>query len=493
MKTTILISTISLLTIACLSCKKEINITNNNDNGPLPAYISDTVSILNDTTLLITIRVNGEGVPTTYFTDYGTSQNSLDKATKPKSIPPDSNSVTVMDTITTPLSNTNYYYQIHLSNSMGTRLCPLKTFNTGKAILPLIISDTALSISGSSAVFSGKINPRGLVTTYHFEYGISNSYGNTTTEKSIGSDSVYIVVGDSVFTFLPNTLYHYRIVASNNNGKIEGFDKTFATPNVTLPSATLWQAKDITTNSATLEGWVHPNGKSGTYYFEYGETPLYGVKTSWGTFGAGLSPFVTIAMIDNLHFGTQYHWRIHCLSDSGEAWSDDGVFTTVNIVNPVEFSYPLTVGTTLTYDYYYYSNDESLTPPVEVRKGIRLWKINSTSASNDSTIYYVNCTVLDTILTRVEVNMPPDTSYDSESIPFTIVFTQNYIYVGFDKIVMLAGPNKLSPIVPIPRIVQSGTAELQLGDETYINGIGLKAYAAREGSITLVEEHLILQ
>ena len=350
--------------------------------------------------------------------------------------------------------------------------------DTSKTILPLIISDTVLSISRTGAVFSAKINSQGLATTYHFEYGASNAYGDTTVERSIGSGSIDVVVKDSVSTLLPATLYHFRLVASNANGKTEGFDKTFTTPNVILPLITFSQSRDLTTNSANLEAFITPNGKNGTYCFEYGETISYGMKTPEQTFSP-FSFFVTNTVY-SLTYGTQYHWRTHLRVDSGEVLSNDGAFTTLNLNNPVEFSYPLTIGATLTYAYHLTEEDviSGSTPPSEERRGTRIWKIESQSVSNDSTIYNILCTANDTVLTRVQYNMPPDTSYDNESIPFTILFTENYIYIGFDKIVKFANGARSNPIVPLPRIVESGTKNYQCGDVLYVNGVGLKSYSA---------------
>ena len=484
-KSIIIVVTSSLLVIINLSCKKEAGITNNDsiaDSLKTPSLlnISDSVYILNDTTVIFTSKIKTNGLPTTYYIEYDTSRYLLSKTTKPKNIVPDSNIIILSDTVSHLMSNTNYFYRMIFISIKDTAASATKSFRIINEILhPTIIMDTVLSITATSVVLSAKINLWGIKSKYYFEFGTSKEYKNKTIEKNIDPNSFEVEVRDSVFNLMAGTLYHYRLVISNDNDITLGTDKTFLTLNV--PKVTLGQVKDITTNSATLSAWVNPKGKNVAYYFEFGETITYGNKTSEVAINASQYDMIAVAMIDHLRYGTQYHWRVHCRFDNEEVWSNDGVFTTINIINPVEFSYPLIIGTTLIYDYRltWEGGISGSTPPSEQRKGIRIWEIKSKSVSSDSiTTYNILCTANDTVLKRIEFNMPPDTTYYSELIPFTIVFTKDLIYVGFDKIVKFAKGNRSSPIVPIPRYVASGTTTVQLGDVLYSNGVGLKTYRA---------------
>ena len=67
----------------------------------------------------------------------------------------------------------------------------------------------------------------------------------------------------------PSTTYHFRIVGMNDGGPSSGDDMTFTTPSAcTAPSATTGSANPVTSNSATLNGTVNPNGCSTTVYFQ---------------------------------------------------------------------------------------------------------------------------------------------------------------------------------------------------------------------------------
>jgi hypothetical protein len=95
----------------------------------------------------------------------------------------------------------------------------------------------AVQISG--AAFSGLVNPEGLPTTAHFEYGIDPVdrgpgfstvlYDQTTPVQQVGSDSTDHAISAPVSGLVPNAVYHVRLVASNSAGTTAGPDQTFST------------------------------------------------------------------------------------------------------------------------------------------------------------------------------------------------------------------------------------------------------------------------
>ena len=85
------------------------------------------------------------------------------------------------------------------------------------------------SVNGDSkAAFSGSVNPSGLPTTAHFEYGLDSRYTNSgtsgqvydqsTPNQSVGSDFSSHAVTASASGLVPNALYHVRLVATNGAG-----------------------------------------------------------------------------------------------------------------------------------------------------------------------------------------------------------------------------------------------------------------------------------
>ncbi len=77
------------------------------------------------------------------------------------------------------------------------------------------------------------VNPNGSPTTYQFEYGTSAEYGSKApaSPEAIGSGTSPVEVSQKIEGLKPETTYHFRLVATNENGAIvEGEDQTFTTP-----------------------------------------------------------------------------------------------------------------------------------------------------------------------------------------------------------------------------------------------------------------------
>jgi hypothetical protein len=91
----------------------------------------------------------------------------------------------------------------------------------------------ASSSTQASATLSGTVTPNGLATQYHFEYGLTSSYGtNVPVPKgSLGSNLFTPQsVAQTVGGLLPGTTYHYRLVVTNAEGTTSSADQTFTTP-----------------------------------------------------------------------------------------------------------------------------------------------------------------------------------------------------------------------------------------------------------------------
>ncbi len=93
-------------------------------------------------------------------------------------------------------------------------------------------------LSTTSAAFTTTVNPHGLATTVHFEYGpvlgaakaAAITYGSMTPDQTVGSDFADHTVTATVTGLLPNVTYHVRAVASNSAGSTLGADQTLDTP-----------------------------------------------------------------------------------------------------------------------------------------------------------------------------------------------------------------------------------------------------------------------
>lgn len=134
-----------------------------------------------------------------------------------------------------------YHYRLRASDANGRSLAAVATFATG----PLIDATSASAVTSTSADLRAEIDPQELQTDYHFEYldaadfladGAGFSGPRTPTSTAVatvaaaGSDQAVSV---HLQGLAPGTEFHYRVVASNQNGAPTGPTRTFTTPEPT--------------------------------------------------------------------------------------------------------------------------------------------------------------------------------------------------------------------------------------------------------------------
>ncbi|MEJ0090590.1 MAG: PKD domain-containing protein [Limisphaerales bacterium] len=227
--------------------------------------------------------------------------------------------------------NTTYHFRIVASSSGGTVNGGDLTFTTS-ASGPTAQTLAAASISTTSAQLNGSINPNGLTTTAHFEYGTTTSYGSSTPTGNFGTTPQSIAY--TVSGLAPNTTYHFRIVASNSGGTANGNDATFITAGSGAPTVQTLAATAATTTTAQFNGSINPNGFATTAYFEYGQTTTYGSTTTAGNFGTSVQSigFVQAGLTPN----TTYHYRIVAFNNQGTTRGLDATFTTLPASAPAQ-------------------------------------------------------------------------------------------------------------------------------------------------------------
>ncbi len=154
------------------------------------------------------------------------------------------------ETVTGLTAGTEYAVCLVAEDKEGTTPSAPVTFTTS-AVAPTIPSefgDFVTNVASTSATLGAEINPGGAETTYHFEYGTTSSYGQSTPESGLAS------AGDSSETaaahiqgLTPHTTYHYRVVATNSQspGGTPGPDEAFTTQPVggelKLPDGRVWE------------------------------------------------------------------------------------------------------------------------------------------------------------------------------------------------------------------------------------------------------------
>ena len=100
---------------------------------------------------------------------------------------------------------------------------------TASAARPGVTTGAPASQTQSSVTLNGKVDPNGKPTTYFFQIGTTRIYTATTSEAAAGQGGDPVRISVPVSGLAPATVYHYRLVARNEDGESFGKDRTFKT------------------------------------------------------------------------------------------------------------------------------------------------------------------------------------------------------------------------------------------------------------------------
>jgi len=200
----------------------------------------------------------------TRWFEYGTSQ-ALGNRTN--TINHGATAANINDTISGLLNNTTYYFRAVAQNPQGTSYGSILSFTTGTTITnnaPTAITNLATNIDQDSARLNGLAIVSGnVITNGWFEWGTTQSLGNTTPTKALGSLSSMNSYA-SLFGLSPNTTYYYRFVAQNQNGISRGSILNFRTNSYVIYPPVYPPVGPVKTRSVsitkTLENLDSPNG-----------------------------------------------------------------------------------------------------------------------------------------------------------------------------------------------------------------------------------------
>jgi hypothetical protein len=219
----------------------------------------------------------------------------------------------------------------------------------GSVVGPPVIAaqqPPASSISRTSALIAGTVNPESGSATYRFEYvdaaeyepGVAEPYrrGGRTATDPLPGGRVPETIERIVLTGLrPGRTYHYRMVASNAAETVDGPDETFTTAAATPPGASTGAASEVSATGVTLAGVIAPRGLPTSYVFEVGTDTTYGGAKLFGNAGSGTGEVPVSVGLQYLVPGTTYHYRLVATSFDGTTAGQDGTFTTPVIPSPL--------------------------------------------------------------------------------------------------------------------------------------------------------------
>jgi hypothetical protein len=143
--------------------------------------------------------------------------------------------------------------------AIATTAVAMTTPAIASAAAPLVTTGGAAQVTISGATLTGTVNPRGMATSYYFQYGTTTAYGSRTPSTAAGKGTAATAAAAQIGGLGSNTKYHYRLVAHNNDGTRAGNDRTVTTPRQPLGLALTAAPNPVvfgglTTLSGTLSG-----------------------------------------------------------------------------------------------------------------------------------------------------------------------------------------------------------------------------------------------
>jgi hypothetical protein len=313
----------------------------------IPTVATGSASGITAHTAILNASVNPNGVSTTYAFQYGTTTN-YGSQTSTRSVGSGVGAMPVQVTIANLTAGTTYHFRVVATNPLGTAWGTDTSFVTAP-VPPSVLLGAPSYVNESTVTLTGTVNPNGKATTYTFEYGTTSTFGLQSAPVSVGSGTTTKTVSATLSGLASGTTYYYRLLAisadgtSVTPGSIVVTTGTVVPPTGPAPVVSQSSAVKITSSSVQLNGAINPQGDPTTWYFEYGLTSNYGLRTAPGTMaGLGIRPIN--APITGLRPATTYYFRLVANSANGLYVAPGQTFTTK--VAPARYARGFTLTTT---------------------------------------------------------------------------------------------------------------------------------------------------
>ena len=236
--------------------------SNESPTGTIPVVPGKSSAVRTGAAVLVppngatlTGTIYPRGGKTDYWFEFGTT-TAYGAITVTQTVGAGSDPVALKADISGLTPGAQYHYRLWGTIwGVGTDAGDDQSF-TNVFLAPFVTRDSVQGTSASSVMLGGTVNPDGTQTSYHFEYGSTSAYGQSTSTMDAGSGTVTVRVRSIINNLSSGGSYHWRLVASNAVGATATPDSTFITPvDISFPLAigTTWTYRYASRNGSPFQ------------------------------------------------------------------------------------------------------------------------------------------------------------------------------------------------------------------------------------------------
>lgn len=296
-----------------------------------PSIKSETASNIASTSATVSAVVSGGGTAASVALRY-----KLESESEYSTVEMTPNTVGALTTspvtvnLTGLIPERKYRCFIEATNSGGIRSSYSFIVFTTLGVPPSVQLGGVSNVSATGATITGSVTAGSSNITVSIYYGS----GATLTSSSVMSPAVLANTTGSVTGNLtglsPNTLYAYRLIATNGTGTATTETSTFTTAPGT-PTIADPLVENLTQTSATVRSVVSGRGAAASVIVRYG---LLGLDSSVAATPAATDPAegtLVSALIPGLQPDMAYFYRIEATNSAGTTLSETKTFTTKSV------------------------------------------------------------------------------------------------------------------------------------------------------------------
>jgi hypothetical protein len=207
------------------------------------------------------------------------------------------------------------------------------------AVAPVATVENASGVDATSAHVEGEVDPQGKETSWRFEYitdakfqeNLANTLpgfegASSGPQGSLEAAAPATAVEGELKGLQPNTTYHLRLFAENEDGPTEDVAANFATDEI-APTLSKPLHHQLGEGEVAIAGYANPhNSAVSNCHFDYGPTASYGQSVACEPTPPTDNQANLVRAELSLTPGATYHFRFSVTNGAGTSESADATF-----------------------------------------------------------------------------------------------------------------------------------------------------------------------